>query len=116
MSFVGPRPMITMHLPSDESVREKRFSVRPGITGLAQINGRTNITFKQRFEYDVEYVSHVNVFTDIKIFFITVWKTIMSIFKRSKKQRSQYSIDILEGTVEFDRLKALEEESSKVEA
>lgn len=81
MSFIGPRPVLTYHpWPIDEytDAQKRRFSVRPGITGLAQINGRKNTPWVQRIKYDLAYVDTLSFKTDIKILFLTVGK----VFKR----------------------------------
>ena len=77
MAFVGPRPLLPKYLPlySDEQFR--RHVVRPGITGWAQINGRNNISWTKKFEYDVWYVDHVSFWLDLKILFLTVKKVFM---------------------------------------
>lgn len=76
MSLVGPRPLLVEYLElySDEQIR--RHEVRPGITGLAQVNGRNSISWSDRFKYDVEYVDNNNLFLDIKILIMTVFKVI----------------------------------------
>ncbi len=73
MSFVGPRPLI----PEEENIRRMReeknvYSVRPGVTGLAQINGRDLVGEKKKVEWDAEYVQNHNMLMDIKILFKTV--------------------------------------------
>ena len=73
MSFVGPRPLI----PQEESIRKMReeknvYSVRPGVTGLAQVNGRDMISDQKKVELDAEYVQNHNMIMDIKILFKTV--------------------------------------------
>lgn len=81
MSFIGPRPVLTYHpWPIDEYTEEQkgRFSVRPGITGLAQINGRKNTPWVQRIKYDLRYVNELSLIADLKIVFLTVAK----VFKR----------------------------------
>ncbi len=79
MSFIGPRPVLTYHPWKYEEYSEeqkKRFLLRPGITGLAQINGRKQVDWEKRIKYDVEYVEKVNLWLDIKITFITIYKVI----------------------------------------
>lgn len=51
-----------------------RHDVRPGLSGLAQINGRNAITWEEKFAYDVSYVKNISFFGDVKIFFLTIWK------------------------------------------
>lgn len=68
MSFVGPRPMLHEYLPLYSAEQKKRFTVRPGITGWAQVNGRNRISFTERFKLDVWYVEHRSLWLDLKIF------------------------------------------------
>lgn len=75
MSIIGPRPTLTYHpWPFDEYTekQKKRFSVRPGLTGWAQINGRKDVPWDQRLEYDIEYVEKLSFGFDLKIFLRTV--------------------------------------------
>ncbi len=72
MSFVGPRPLLTDYLELYSERQAMRHNVRPGLTGLAQANGRNLLTWEDRFEYDVEYVENLSLWLDIKIIFKTV--------------------------------------------
>jgi len=74
MSLVGPRPLMPKYVPLYSPEQFRRHEVRPGITGWAQINGRNNISWKQKFEYDVWYVDHLSFALDVKIFFLTIKK------------------------------------------
>ncbi len=74
MSFVGPRPLLVEYLNIYNDKNIKRHNVLPGITGLSQINGRNTISWKKKFEYDLQYVKNRNIFLDIKILFITFLK------------------------------------------
>lgn len=76
MSLVGPRPLLVEYKKFYSKEQFKRHNVRPGITGLAQINGRNLLSWKDRFELDVEYVNNFNLFMDIKILFMTVFKVL----------------------------------------
>ncbi|MDB4919032.1 sugar transferase [Mucilaginibacter sp.] len=78
MSLVGPRPLLIEYLPLYNIVQQKRHEVRPGITGWAQVNGRNAISWKQKFEYDVWYVTNISFLLDIKILFLTVKKIFKS--------------------------------------
>lgn len=78
MSLVGPRPLLVQYLPLYNKRQHKRHNVRPGITGLAQINGRNSISWEEKFEYDVQYVEKISFYEDIRILFETVFK----VFKR----------------------------------
>jgi undecaprenyl phosphate N,N'-diacetylbacillosamine 1-phosphate transferase len=74
MSFVGPRPLSVLYLPLYRGEERLRHSVRPGLTGLAQINGRNTLNWEERFAYDIEYVKNITFLTDIKILFKTIFK------------------------------------------
>lgn len=76
MSLVGPRPLLVEYKELYSPEQFRRHEVRPGITGWAQVNGRNSISWKERFELDVEYVENFNLFIDIKILFMTVFKVL----------------------------------------
>ena len=76
MSIVGPRPLLVKYLPYYTEEERKRHDVRPGLTGLAQVNGRNFITWEETFAYDVEYVQNVTLLEDLKIIFQTVVKVL----------------------------------------
>ena len=78
MAFIGPRPLPPVYLPYYNEIEAHRHDVRPGISGWAQVNGRKNITWDRKLEYDVYYVEHLTMMLDIKIFFLTIYK----VFKR----------------------------------
>lgn len=78
MSLVGPRPLLVRYLPFYTVEEQLRHSVRPGITGLAQINGRNNLTWEKRLGYDVQYARNLSFFLDMKIIFLTVKKVFLS--------------------------------------
>ena len=78
MSIVGPRPQLVRDMVFMTDVQRERHSVKPGLTGLAQCSGRNNMTWEQRFEYDLQYVGKITLFGDIKI----LLKTVISVFKR----------------------------------
>ena len=73
MSFVGPRPQLAEFLPHYTEEEAVRHTVRPGLTGLAQIKGRNSLPWKKRFELDVEYAKKVSLFLDVKIIFLTMF-------------------------------------------
>jgi lipopolysaccharide/colanic/teichoic acid biosynthesis glycosyltransferase len=76
MSLIGPRPQLVKDLVfMSESVR-RRHAVRPGLTGLAQVSGRNNVEWNERFAYDLQYVESVSLFNDVKIFFKTAGKVL----------------------------------------
>ncbi len=74
MSVVGPRPLLVEYLPLYNDEQRHRHDVRPGLTGLAQINGRNNTTWEERFSHDLEYIANISFYLDVKIIISTVWK------------------------------------------
>lgn len=72
MSFIGPRPALWEHLERYSQMQQRRLLMKPGITGLAQVNGRNTLKWSQRIEYDVWYVDHYSLWLDLKILFRTV--------------------------------------------
>ena len=80
MSLIGPRPLVVLYLPYYNETERKRHSVRPGITGLAQVKGRNNLVWEDRFALDVEYVKNLSFTFDVKILYWTVEK----IFSKSE--------------------------------
>jgi len=72
MSFIGPRPLLVEYLDRYSDDQKVRHQVRPGLTGLAQINGRNSITWKKRLGYDKFYIENISIWLDIKIFFRTI--------------------------------------------
>ena len=76
MSMVGPRPLLMEYLPYYTEREHHRHDVRPGLTGLAQVNGRTAVTWQKKFDYDLEYVENCSFLLDVKILFQTVIKTV----------------------------------------
>lgn len=78
MSIVGPRPLLVKYLPLYNDEQKKRHNVRPGLTGLAQVNGRNAITWEERFALDVEYTQSITCTLDFKI----IYKTVMTVLKR----------------------------------
>ena len=84
MAIVGPRPQLVRDMTFMTDEQKRRHDVRPGLTGLAQVNGRNNITWEQKFEYDLEYIDGgITLIGDIKIIFKTVGK----VLKRSDTVR-----------------------------
>ena len=76
MSFIGPRPLLIEYLPLYSNEQKRRHNVRPGITGLAQVNGRNAISWKEKFEFDTYYANNLNLILDIKIAIKTIQKVI----------------------------------------
>ncbi|MGN5024135.1 sugar transferase [Bacillus cereus group sp. MYBK101-2] len=74
MSIIGPRPLLVQYLPLYNEHQKRRHEVRPGLSGLAQVNGRNAISWEEKFNYDVEYVDRVSFTTDWKIILLTIKK------------------------------------------
>ena len=72
MALIGPRPLLPEYLPRYSPEHSHRHDVRPGITGWAQVNGRTNISWKDKLDYDIWYVNHITLGLDLKIIFMTI--------------------------------------------
>lgn len=78
MSFVGPRPVVEKEVEEYGANKDKFLSVRPGLTGYWQVNGRSNTTYEERMEMELYYVDNCSLWLDIKIFF----KTFITVFKK----------------------------------
>ena len=76
MSIVGPRPLLTSYLDLYSTEQSRRHEVKPGITGLAQISGRNQITWEEKFKLDLWYVDHHSFYLDFKIILLTIFKVI----------------------------------------
>lgn len=97
MSLVGPRPLLVQYLPLYNERQAHRHDVKPGLTGLAQVNGRNAISWEEKFEYDVTYAENVTFWGDIKILFMTVFK----VFKRDGiSAEGHATMDFFRGTPE----------------
>ena len=79
MSIVGPRPLVNIYLPYYTEEEARRHDVRPGLTGLAQVNGRNSASWTERFKYDIEYVDHITFINDLRI----ILRTVVAVFGRS---------------------------------
>lgn len=77
MAFIGPRPLLIRYLPLYSKEQHRRHEVRPGMSGWAQVNGRNNISWTEKFKLDVWYVDHVSLWVDIKIIIMTI-KNVLS--------------------------------------
>lgn len=77
MALIGPRPLLPKYLPLYSKEQYRRHEVRPGITGWAQVNGRNNISWTKKFEFDVWYVDHCSFLLDLKIIFLTIKKVVV---------------------------------------
>ena len=90
MAIVGPRPQLVRDMVFMTDEQRRRHSVRPGLTGLAQVSGRNNITWEKKFEYDLEYIKNITLFGDIKIILLTALK----VFRREDTVREGTVSDI----------------------
>lgn len=79
MSLVGPRPLLIQYLERYSQEQSRRHNVRPGITGLAQVNGRNSISWEEKFRFDVEYVDKISFGLDCKI----LWMTLLKVIQRN---------------------------------
>ena len=94
MSLIGPRPLLIQYLPLYNERQIKRHNVTPGLTGWAQVNGRNNLKWSEKFELDVWYVENWSLWIDIKIFFMTFYK----VFKREGiNQEGQATMEFFNG-------------------
>lgn len=82
MSIVGPRPLLVRDMVFMTEIQRKRHSVRQGLTGLAQVNGRNNITWEEKIKYDLNYIENISFINDVKI----ILKTVIKVFKREDTQ------------------------------
>ena len=76
MAFIGPRPLLVQYLPLYNEEQHRRHDVTPGMSGWAQVNGRNNISWTKKFEYDLYYVDHIGPKMDILVFFQTIGKVL----------------------------------------
>lgn len=90
MSIIGPRPQLVRDMVFMTEEQRCRHDVKPGLSGLAQVNGRNNITWEQKFEYDLEYIKKISLFGDVVLIFETVFK----VFKRENTVRDGTASDI----------------------
>lgn len=100
MSFVGPRPLLVRYLPLYSERQAMRHNVRPGLTGLAQVNGRNLLTWEEKFEWDVKYVENISPWLDIKILF----QTVLNVLKREGiSSETSATMEEFKGTREAER-------------
>nr|WP_281347119.1 sugar transferase [Virgibacillus doumboii] len=77
MSIVGPRPLLVQYLSLYDDFQKRRHEVRPGLSGLAQVNGRNLISWEDKFKLDIEYVDNVSFIEDVKIIIFTIRQVIL---------------------------------------
>ena len=85
MSIIGPRPLLIEYLPLYNEKQKNRHDVRPGLSGLAQVNGRNAISWEEKFNYDVEYVDNISFLLDLKL----IIQTFLKVFKREGVNKSE---------------------------
>ncbi|KPJ56696.1 hypothetical protein AMJ49_04205 [Parcubacteria bacterium DG_74_2] len=93
MSLVGPRPPMISQVNIENKFEQKRFLVKPGLTGWAQIHGGNLLSWEERVKYDVLYVKNYSVWLDLKIFLISVWKIILlgrDLYKEKENKGNKY--------------------------
>jgi lipopolysaccharide/colanic/teichoic acid biosynthesis glycosyltransferase len=85
MSFVGPRPLLIEYLPLYSNQQKRRHTVKPGLTGLAQVSGRNQLSWEEKFRFDINYIENISFIMDLKI----LLKTVLIIFKTNEVNRSE---------------------------
>lgn len=97
IAVIGPRPLLVEYLPRYNAEQRRRHEVRPGLSGLAQVNGRNAISWEDKFKYDVQYVDHVTFLGDWKIIF----QTILNVIKRDGiNSETAATMEVFMGTEE----------------
>lgn len=94
MAFIGPRPLLVQYIPLYSEEQHHRHDVTPGMSGWAQVNGRNNISWNKKFEYDVYYVRHIGLMMDIRVFFTTIKKVL---FRDDINQVGQATMEAFNG-------------------
>ena len=102
MAVIGPRPLVVQYLPYYNDRERLRHTVRPGLTGLAQINGRNALNWDKRFEYDVTYVENLTFKTDIGILCKTIGKVL---------KRNDVAVRGTTAIIDFDKYRMAEQEN-----
>ncbi len=98
MALIGPRPLLVDYLPLYSKEQARRHEVRPGISGWAQCHGRNAISWTEKFKYDVWYVDHVSLMTDLKVILITIKKVF---FRDGISQEGQATMEAFKGNDEI---------------
>lgn len=98
MAVVGPRPLLVKYLPLYSTEQRHRHDVRPGLTGLAQVNGRNAISWEEKFQYDLDYVKRITWIGDMKIVLATVKKAFLK--REGISQQGEATIEEFNGTPE----------------
>lgn len=108
MSLIGPRPLLVSYLPYYTKEEQLRHTVRPGLTGWAQVNGRNHVDWDKRIALDVEYVKNMSFAMDLKIFFLTVKKVFV-------RENIEVDTNKAEGNFAEIRKARLEAQKAKME-
>lgn len=103
MSIIGPRPLLVRYLPWYKEEERHRHDVRPGLTGLAQVNGRNALGWEDRFAFDLEYVDHCSFGLDVKIIMMTVGKVLKRSGTLSGEQQTVEDFDVYRKKQQEDR-------------
>ena len=101
MSLIGPRPLLVKYLDYYTIEEKKRHSVRPGVSGWAQVNGRNSLSWEEKFKFDIEYVEKMNFLFDLKIVFLTIKKVI--------KREDISDVKELNKEIDFDKYREMRE-------
>ena len=109
MSFIGPRPLLPQYLPLYTPEQARRHEVRPGISGWAQVNGRNHCKLSKKFEYDVWYVNHCTLMTDL----IIIWMTVMNVLKCEDIGEGAGDMQEVDDLHFSDRLRAMKANTEK---
>ena len=96
MSIIGPRPLLIQYLPLYNNHQKRRHEVRPGLSGLAQVNGRNAISWEEKFNLDVQYVDKVSFIGDWKIIFLTLKKVFI---KEGINSKSSATMELFKGSI-----------------
>jgi undecaprenyl phosphate N,N'-diacetylbacillosamine 1-phosphate transferase len=98
ISIIGPRPLLVEYLPLYNVIQRKRHLVRPGLSGLAQINGRNAITWQQKFLFDIDYLNRISLNLDLKIIILTIFK-ILSLNNKDVDNSSLITMEKFKGNL-----------------
>lgn len=95
LSIVGPRPLLTQYIPLYNLTQRRRHEVRPGLTGLAQVNGRNALSWEDKFDFDIAYVENITLLGDLKIILKTIRKVII---REGISPHSETTMDYFKGS------------------
>lgn len=98
MCIVGPRPLLVQYLPLYNEHQKRRHEVRPGLSGLAQVNGRNAISWEEKFTFDLKYLEHITFWGDTKIIAKTIWKAFVK--SEGITQEGEATVEAFTGTKE----------------